>query len=57
MIALVTSVLPVFIKKAKLDTFANEVVRYAEIEGRIGTQTRIIKQGDGGDASWACISR
>jgi hypothetical protein len=38
-IALATSVLPVFIKKAKLDTFADEVVRYAEIEGRIGTKT------------------
>jgi hypothetical protein len=39
MIALATSVLPIFIKKAKLDTFADEVVRYAEIEGRIGTKT------------------
>ncbi|KAB3537889.1 DUF4320 family protein [Alkaliphilus pronyensis] len=41
MIALTTSVLPIFIKKAKLDTFADEVVRYAEIEGRIGTQTKV----------------
>jgi hypothetical protein len=41
MIALATSVLPIFIKKAKLDTFADEVVRYAEIEGRIGTQTSV----------------
>lgn len=40
MIALATSVLPIFIKKAKLDTFTDEVVRYAEIEGRIGTQTK-----------------
>ena len=40
MIALATSVLPVFIKKAKLDTFADEVVRYAEVEGRAGMQTR-----------------
>ncbi|WDV48235.1 DUF4320 family protein [Clostridiaceae bacterium M8S5] len=40
MIALATAVLPIFIKKAKLDTFADEVVRYAEIEGRIGTRTR-----------------
>jgi hypothetical protein len=40
MIALATSVLPIFIKKAKLDTFADEVVRYAEIEGRIGIQTK-----------------
>ncbi|QUH31125.1 DUF4320 family protein [Vallitalea guaymasensis] len=39
-IALATSVLPIFIKKAKLDTFADEVVRYAEIEGRIGNQTK-----------------
>lgn len=40
MIALATSTLPIFIKKAKLDTFADEVVRYAEIEGRIGTKTK-----------------
>lgn len=40
LIALATSVLPVFIEKAKLDTFADEVVRYAEIEGKVGTETR-----------------
>ncbi len=36
MIAFSLSVLPVVIEKSKLDTFAQEVVRVAEIEGRIG---------------------
>lgn len=40
MIALATTVLPIFTQKAKLDTFADEVVRYAEIEGRIGAKTK-----------------
>lgn len=39
MLALATKVLPVFIMKAKLDTFADEAVRCAEIEGRIGSET------------------
>ncbi len=39
-VTLATSVLPIFIKKTKLDTFADKVVRYAEIEGRIGAKTR-----------------
>ncbi len=40
MLALATNVLPVFIMKAKLDTFADEAVRCAEIEGYIGSATR-----------------
>ena len=39
MIAFSLSVLPVIIEKSKLDTFAEEVVRFAEIEGRIGSNT------------------
>jgi hypothetical protein len=39
MLAFSLSVLPVIIEKAKLDTFAEEVVRFAEIEGRIGSNT------------------
>ena len=39
MLAFSLSVLPVIIEKSKLDTFAEEVVRFAEIEGRIGSNT------------------
>lgn len=38
-IALAVKVLPVFIAKNQLDTFANELVRVAEIEGQIGRAT------------------
>ena len=34
-----TGVLPVFIAKQQLDTFATELMREAEISGRIGTET------------------
>jgi hypothetical protein len=40
MIAFSLSVLPVIINKSKLDTFAEEIVRAAEIEGKIGNDTR-----------------
>lgn len=40
LIALAVKVYPVFIVKNDLDTFANELVRVAEIEGRIGSETR-----------------
>jgi len=39
LIALVVRVTPVFIAKSRLDTFANELIRTAEIEGRVGTET------------------
>ena len=39
MLAFSLSVLPVIIEKAKLDTFAEEVVRVAEMEGKIGSNT------------------
>ena len=38
-IALAVKVLPVFTDKNKLDTFAAELVREAEIYGRIGSET------------------
>ena len=38
-IALAVRVLPAFIAKQQLDTFATELVREAEIAGRIGSET------------------
>ena len=38
-LALAMSVLPVFMQKQRLDTFAAELVREAEISGRIGEET------------------
>ena len=37
--AMVVRVLPVYIQKQQLDTFAVELVREAEIAGRVGTET------------------
>ena len=38
-LALAVKVLPVFIAKQQLDTFATELVREAEISGRVGSET------------------
>ncbi|MEA1975549.1 MAG: DUF4320 family protein, partial [Bacillota bacterium] len=38
-IAMAVKVYPVFIVKNELDTFAGEIARVAEIEGRIGSAT------------------
>ena len=38
-LALVMRVLPVFIQKQQLDTFATELVREAEVSGRVGPET------------------
>ena len=38
-IALAVRVLPIFIQKNQLDTFAAELIREAEIYGRVGTET------------------
>ena len=38
-LALALRVLPVFIQKQQLDTFATELVREAEVSGRIGSET------------------
>lgn len=40
-IALGMKVFPVFVAKNELNTFANELARVAEIEGRIGSATNI----------------
>lgn len=38
-VGLVMQVFPVFMAQQKLNTFANELVREAEISGRVGTET------------------
>lgn len=38
-LALAMRVLPVFIQKQQLDMFATELIREAEVTGRIGTET------------------
>ena len=38
-LALARRVLPVFIQKQQLDTFATELVREAEVSGRVGSET------------------
>lgn len=43
-IAVAVSVLPVFVTKNKLDTYATELCREAEIAGRIGTETTLRAQ-------------
>lgn len=40
MIALAVKVFPVYIAKQQIDTFATELVREAEIAGRVGAETR-----------------
>ena len=39
-LALSVRILPVFVQKQQLDTFATELVREAEVSGRVGTETR-----------------
>lgn len=39
MLALCLKVLPVFVAKQQLDTFATELCREAEISGRVGSET------------------
>ena len=38
-IALAVRVFPVFVAKQQLDTFATELIREAEIAGRVGSET------------------
>ena len=40
-LALAMRVLPVFIQKQQLDTFATELVREAEVSGRVGAETSL----------------
>lgn len=43
-LAVAISVIPVFITKNKLDTYASELCREAEIAGRVGTETTLRAQ-------------
>lgn len=43
-LAVAVSVLPVFVTKSKLDNYATELCREAEIVGRIGTETTLRAQ-------------
>ncbi|MCD8362359.1 MAG: DUF4320 family protein [Lachnospiraceae bacterium] len=58
-LGLTMRVLPVFIAKQQLDTFATELVREAEISGRVGTETSrraaVLKEQTGLDPqiSWS----
>ena len=59
-IALAVKVLPVYVAKQQLDTFAAELVREAEITGRVGSETtsraQVLSGGDG-DADHGCGHR
>ncbi|WP_045093695.1 DUF4320 family protein [Clostridium sp. FS41] len=58
-IAVAVSVLPVFVTKNKLDTYAAELCREAEIAGRVGNETTLRAQvltqktGLNPDISWS----
>jgi len=43
-LAVAISVMPVFISKNKLDTYASELCRETEIAGRVGTETTLRAQ-------------
>lgn len=43
-IALAVKVLPVYVAKQQLDTFAAELVREAEITGRVGSETNPVRK-------------
>lgn len=62
-LALSMRVLPVFIQKQQLDTFATELVREVEVSGRVGTETSrraailTEKTGLHPDISWSADGR
>ena len=62
-IALAVRVLPVFIAKQNLDTYAAELVREAEITGRVGSETNtraaVLSErlGIGPDITWSRTGR
>ena len=62
-IALAVRVFPVFVAKQQLDTFATELVREAELYGRVGTETTRRAQslreqtGLDPDISWSSTGR
>ena len=43
-IALAVQVFPAYIAKQQMDTFASELIREAEIAGRVGTETDVQEQ-------------
>ncbi|WP_409968361.1 DUF4320 family protein [Bengtsoniella intestinalis] len=58
-LALAVRVLPVYIAKQTIDTFATELIREAEIAGRVGTETTqreqylVEKTGIQPDVTWS----
>lgn len=62
-LALALKVLPVFVAKQQLDTFATELVREAEVTGRVGAETTrraaILQEKTGIDPtiSWSTSGR
>lgn len=62
-LALALKVLPVFVAKQQLDTFATELVREAEVSGRVGSETTrrasILREKTGidPDISWSTSGR
>ena len=62
-IALAVQVLPAFIAKQQLDTFATELIREAEIAGRIGSETdrreQVLREQTGldPDVEWSDTGR
>lgn len=62
-LALALKVLPVFVSKQQLDTFATELVREAEVSGRIGSETdrraAVLREKTGidPDISWSTDGR
>ena len=62
-LALSVKILPVFIAKQQLDTFATELIREAEIAGRVGSETDRREQalreqtGLNPDISWSRTGR
>ena len=56
-IALAVKIMPVYIAKQQLDTFATELVREAELYGRVGTETtRRAQSLQGSRQVWTQIS-
>lgn len=62
-IALAVKVFPVYIAKQQIDTFATELIREAEIAGRVGSETnrreQILREQTGldPDVSWSPTGR
>ena len=63
MLALAIRILPVFVAKQQLDTFATELVREAEVTGRVGSETSrraaVLREKTGidPDISWSTGGR